>query len=156
MQRIAGVQTCRQLFTMQTDLGPVEAMQHITSMLGAIADPESRGCAHSLASVAPHARRLLATPQARAAVSDAVKDTFKSYTLAVLELCTSGGAASDDLLAAARDAFACRPYWFMMALTDALERPEHPALPGAVLCGQTLAKSASNDDQSFLVRSGFA
>jgi hypothetical protein len=150
---VAGCRKIHASDTMQVTLHPVEAMQRMATMLravGACSKPDVR--ASALKAAVPHACHILATPEAHAQIDDSVRDDFKLYTLALLTVCVEESPHAEKLLTAARHAFCCRPYWFVMALTDALERQDHPALAGAVQFGRELVNGPCPPEQTFLVR----
>ena len=139
---------------MQAQLDPVRAMQSITDMLTAAANSNRQHvAATALEAIMPQLDGVLTDPDLQARMNDSVKDPFKAYTLAVLSLCIKDSPHEQRVLGAARQAFCCRPYWFMMALTDALERAGHPSLVGAVHFGNTSLLDSSDSEQTFLVRS---
>jgi hypothetical protein len=137
---------------MQANIDPVTAMQFITDMLNAAGNASKSDLAHAaLDAIVPHLGSLLSAAEVHSGAHETVKDPFKAYILAVLLHCAERGPCHQSMLRAALDAFCCKPYWFMMALTDALEQPNHPSLPGAIHFGFTALLEPSPDGCIFLV-----
>ena len=134
-------------------MNPISGMQFMTDMLLAAGRaPNSELADAALISIVPHLDKLLEAAEMNITAHEAVKDPFKAYTLAVLSHCVPQRTCVDALTDVARHAFRSKPYWFMMALTDALEQGSHPAHAGALRFGEVALAGPSSDSALFLVR----
>jgi hypothetical protein len=128
-------------------------MQTLTGILtSCISPPQQELAAAALDAVVPHLLPLMSTSAIRLGPGDSIKDPFKAFTIAVLTMCQQGKPHESVFLETGKQAFYRRPYWFMMALTDALEQESHPALVGAAHFGNTALLDTKPGPCLFLVR----
>ena len=129
------------------------ALALLTDVLAVTASTaQAELAAAALSAVVSHLAPLMASSAVRTGPDDSIKDPLKTFTVAVLTLCQHGRPHEAVLLETARQAFCRRPYWFMMALTDALEQQSHPALDGAIHFSRTALLEPPTEACLFLVR----
>jgi hypothetical protein len=127
-------------------------MQSLTGILKSlISSSHQELAASALDAVVPHLLPLMSASAIRLGPGDSIKDPFKAFTIAVLTMCQQGKPHENVLLETAKQAFYRRPYWFMMALTDALEQRSHPALDGAANFGNSALLNTTSGPCLFLV-----
>lgn len=101
--------------------------------------------------VLPVVRGLLCHESLDSVGADSIKDTFKTLALSILVMHSTCEKHADTLISIASAAFECRPYWFIIALTDALEDGDHAALRGAVAFGKRKLLSGGPKNSFFMV-----
>jgi hypothetical protein len=126
-------------------------LQSVTAILAAIHAAPTVIQETAADAVLPIVRGLLCQEALDSVGSDAIKDTFKALALSILLLCSTCPKHTDTLMSLASSAFECRPYWFIIALTDALEDGDHPALKGAVDFGKRRLLSGAPGSTFFMV-----
>jgi hypothetical protein len=126
-------------------------LQSVSAILGAIHTAPQVVQDAAADAVLPIVRGLLCQEAWDSLSTDTVKDTFKALALSILVLCSTCPKHADTLIPLASSAFECMPYWFIIALTDALEDGDHPALKGAVAFGKRRLLSGSPGNTFFMV-----
>lgn len=97
-------------------------------------------------------RGLLSQPRWNSSPDAASKAMFKSLVLNMFRLSSVSKHAHSSVVKLASTAFESRPYTFIIALTDALEDENHPALKGAVAFANEAFLADPRESGLFLVR----
>lgn len=95
---------------------------------------------------------LLSQPRFKTSSEASSKSTFKLLVLNMFRLSAVSKQAHNSVVKLASTAFESRPYTFMIALTDALEDENHPALKGAVSFANDAFLADLRESGLFLVR----
>lgn len=137
---------------MQVSVSHEVQLETVSAILGAIhvADQGVQDAAAD--AVLPLLPGLLSQDALDSAAADSIKDTFKALALSILVLHSKCRKHTDTLTSIASLAFERRPYWFIIALTDALEDGDHPALRGAVRFGKEKLLSGGPGSTFFQVK----
>lgn len=138
---------------MQVTVSKEVQLETVSAILGAV-HIAPQGVQDAAAdAVLPLVRGLLCQEALDSVGADSIKGIFKALALSILVLYSTCRKHTDTLISIASSAFECRPYWFIIALTDALEDGDHPALRGAVAFGKRRLLSGGSSSTFFMVSS---
>ena len=134
-------------------MSTVVQLETVSAILGAVHTAPQVIQDAAADAVLPIVRGLLCHKALDSVGADSVKATFKALALSILVLHSTCEKHTDTLISIASSAFECRPYWFIIALTDALEDGDHAALRGAVAFGKRRLLSGAPRNSFFMVSS---
>ena len=137
----------------QVAVSKVLQLETVSAILGAIHTAPQSVQDTAADAVLPVVRGLLCHESLDSVGADSIKDTFKALALSILVMHSTCEKHADTLISIASAAFECRPYWFIIALTDALEDGDHAALRGAVAFGKRKLLSGGPTNSFFMVSS---
>ena len=140
---------------MQVPVSKVVQLEAVSAILGAVHTAPQSIQDTAADAVLPVVRGLLCHEALDSVGADSIKDTFKALALSILVMYSTCEKHTDTLISIASAAFECRPYWFIIALTDALEDGDHAALRGAVAFGKRRLLSGGPKNSFFMVSSKF-
>lgn len=123
----------------------------VSSVVTALADGAEANRKQSAESILQLLGGLLNQPGFKSSPEGSSKSTFKSLVLKMLQLGTVSAEAEQLVGKLASILFECRPYTFIIALTDALEDDSHPALTAAVAFGKRFFVADLTESGLFLV-----